>query len=97
MDNLDDNLTIRGVEPLGIIGNGSGFGIIDKDGGVSIATFLKTENKKWRTLGEKTVFISDFLKIDMEGKIETKQFYVKDTAILVTKMIGVRDAIKIYV
>ena len=41
MHELDKNLTIRGCESIGLIGNGHCCAVIDKNGGVEMATVEK--------------------------------------------------------
>lgn len=93
MSYFDSNLAVRGSEEIGLIGNGCGYGIIDENGGVLMATFSKFVDT---TNEVKRKFQNELFKIDMEGKTETKQFYVRDTAIFVTKIIGLRDEITIH-
>lgn len=41
MEDLDDNLSVRGGEKIGLIGCGHCCAIIDKDAGVSMASFMR--------------------------------------------------------
>lgn len=106
MNDLDENLSVRGCEKLGLIGNNTCSALIDKKGGVLWATFkkfiLKSIYLRARLRPDVDLltdmqFLNKFLTIEWKDREETKQYYVRDTAILVTKMKSPSAEIMIYV
>merc|ERR1711916_240780 len=96
MNDLDENLSVRGCEKLGLIGNNTCSALIDKKGGVLWATFKKARLRQDVDLLTDMQFLNKFLTIEWKDREETKQYYVRDTAILVTKMKSPSAEIMIY-
>jgi len=96
MNDLDPVICVKGCESLGLIGNNISSALIDNNGGVLWASFKKERFRPEIMAWTDCVYLNKCLTIEWKDSEETKQYYVRDTAILVTVMKSHKAEIKIY-
>jgi len=96
MHELDKNLTIRCCESIGLIGNGHCCAVIDKNGGVEMATVEKRVRDKKGNIIQSSETFENLMSIHLQESTNVDQYFIKDTPILVTKMENATSAIKVY-
>merc|ERR1711991_482640 len=78
------------------IGSGHCSAIINEEGNAIYASFEKICYYPNEDITKNKIFVNEFLQISFDGKKYTKQFYIKNTAILVTKIICRFSETKVY-